>query len=172
MNRVVRTSVFTTFPLQGRFSFFYFLFFARTKSRKMQNKQFSSCQKFLCALSYLVLACDVFLLFLCARNLFVKKKKFKTALITSFTLLLENSLIEEYSPYLSLWLSKFFVKLCGIVGLKFCNDQSFSLTTVQKKTSINLHKDGCGEPTVATLLLTEDPVKNLRREFYPNSAEE
>ena len=107
-----------------------------------------------------------------AKSFCKKKKKFKTALITSFTLLLENSLIEEYSPYLSLWLSKFFVKLCGIVGLKFCNDQSFSLTTVQKKTSINLHKDGCGEPTVAKLLLTEDPVKNLRREFYPNSEEE
>ena len=36
--------------LWGLFSFFYFLFFARTKSTKTQNKQFSSPLKFLCAL--------------------------------------------------------------------------------------------------------------------------
>ena len=40
MNRVVGTLVFSTFTLQGLFSFFYFLFFARTKSTKTQNKQF------------------------------------------------------------------------------------------------------------------------------------
>ena len=40
----------------------------------------------------------------------------------------EYSLIQQYSPYLSLLLSKVFLKLSGIVGLKFCNDQSFSLT--------------------------------------------
>ena len=40
----------------------------------------------------------------------------------------EYSLTQEYSPYLSLLLSKFFLKLSGIVGLKFCNDLSFSLT--------------------------------------------
>ena len=40
----------------------------------------------------------------------------------------EYSLIQQHSPYLSLLLSKVFLKLSGIVGLKFCNDQSFSLT--------------------------------------------
>ena len=34
MNLVVGTSVFSTFTLRGLFSFFYFLFFTRTKSTK------------------------------------------------------------------------------------------------------------------------------------------
>ena len=60
------------------------------------------------------------------------------------------------------------MKLSGIVEHKFCKDQSFSLTTVQTKTATNLHKNACGESTVATLLLTEDSIKNFLREFYTN----
>ena len=81
----------------------------------------------------------------------------------------EYSQIREYSPYLSLWYSKFFLKLSGIVQLKFCKDQSFWLTTVQRKTSTNFHKNACGESTVATLLLIEDSIKNFFREFCTNS---
>ena len=44
-------------------------------------------------LCYLVLACDVFLFFLCAKSFRKKKNQFKTALITSFTLLLKIYLI-------------------------------------------------------------------------------
>ena len=61
------------------------------------------------------------------------------------------------------------MKLSGIVEHKFCKDQSFSITTVQTKTATNLHKIACGESTVATLLLTEDSIKNFLREFYTNS---
>ena len=61
------------------------------------------------------------------------------------------------------------MKLSGIVKHKFCKDQSFSLTTVQTKTATNLHKNPCGELTVATLLLTEDSVKNFLTEFFTNS---
>ena len=58
--------------------------------------------------------------------------------------------------------------MSGIVEHKFCKDQSFSLITVQRKTLTNLHKNACGESTVATLLLTEDSVENFLREFYIN----
>ena len=61
------------------------------------------------------------------------------------------------------------MKLSGIVEHKFCKDQSFSLTTVQRKTSTNLHKNACDESITATLLLTEDSIKNFLREFYRNS---
>ena len=60
------------------------------------------------------------------------------------------------------------MKLSGIVEHKFCKDQSFSLTTVHRKTSTNLHKNACGESTVATFLLTVDSIKNFLREFYTN----
>ena len=43
---------------------------------------------------------------------------------------------------------------CG--GHKFCKEQSFLLTPVQRKTLTNLHRSVCGESTVATLLLTEE----------------
>ena len=81
----------------------------------------------------------------------------------------EYSQIQEYSPYLSLWYSKFFLRLSGIVQLKFCKDQSFWLTIVQRKTSTNFPKNACGESTVATLLLIEDSIKNFFREFCTNS---
>ena len=58
--------------------------------------------------------------------------------------------------------------MSGIVEHKFCKDQSFSLTTVQRKTSTNLCKNAYGESTVATLLLTEDSIKNFLMEFYTN----
>ena len=58
--------------------------------------------------------------------------------------------------------------MSGIVEHKFCKDQSFTLTTVQRKTSTNLHKNACSESTVATPLLTEDSIKNFLREFYTN----
>ena len=80
----------------------------------------------------------------------------------------EYSQIQEYSPYLSLWYSKFFLKLSGTVQPKFCKDQSFWLTTVQRKTSTNFHKNACGESTVATVLLIEDSIKNFFREFCTN----
>ena len=61
------------------------------------------------------------------------------------------------------------MKLSRIVECKLCKDQSFSLTTAQTKTATNLHKNACGESSVATLLLTEDSIKNFLREFYTNS---
>ena len=61
------------------------------------------------------------------------------------------------------------MKLSGIVKCKLCKDQSFSLTTAQTETATNLHKNACGESSVATLLLTEDSIKNFLREFYTNS---
>ena len=48
-------------------------------------------------------------------------------------------------------------------------DQSISLTTVQRETSTNSHETACGESTAATLLLTEDSIKNFLRECYTNS---
>ena len=58
---------------------------------------------------------------------------------------IEYSLIQEYSPYLSLWLSTFFLKLPVTVELNFCKDQGFSLAIVQTKTSTNLHKNACDQ---------------------------
>ena len=81
----------------------------------------------------------------------------------------EHSLLQEYCPYLSLWQSKFSLKLSGIAELKFCKDRRFSLTTVQRKTLTNLQKNACGESTIATLLLIEDSIKNFVRKFYTNS---
>ena len=82
---------------------------------------------------------------------------------------LEYSLIQKYSSYLSCGNHDFSWNCQGIVEHKFCNDQSFSLTTVQTKTASILHKNACGESTVATLLSTEDSIKNFLREFYTNS---
>ena len=48
-------------------------------------------------------------------------------------------------------------------GSKFFTNNS------SEKTTINLHKNACGESTVATFLLTEDTIKNFLREFYTNS---
>ena len=81
----------------------------------------------------------------------------------------EYSIIQDCSPYLSLWQSKFFQRLSGIVEQKFCKDQIFSITTVQRNTSTYLHKNTGGGSTIATLLLTEDSIKNFFREFYRNS---
>ena len=61
------------------------------------------------------------------------------------------------------------MKLSGIVKHKFCKDQSFSLTTVQTKTTTNLHKNTCGESAVATPLLTEDSKSRTFSEIYTNS---
>ena len=58
--------------------------------------------------------------------------------------------------------------MSGIVEHKFCKNQSFSLASVQRKPSTNLHKSACGELAVATLLLTEDSIMNFLREFYTN----
>ena len=79
------------------------------------------------------------------------------------------SLIQECFPYLSLWWSKFFLRISGIVEPKFCKDQIFSLATVQRNTSTYLHKNACGESPTATFLLTEDSIKNFFKEFYRNS---
>ena len=81
----------------------------------------------------------------------------------------EYSLIQECSPCLSLWQSKFFLRLSGIVEHKFCKDQIFSLTTAQRKTSTYLHKSACSESPITTLLLTEDSIRNFFREFYRHS---
>ena len=137
----------------GTFLFFLFSFLcAHKKHENAKQTIFILLEGFMRALLLGFGLWRVFVCF-CAREVFLQKKKFKTALITSFTLLLENSLIEEYSPYLSLWLSKFFVKLCGIVGRKFCNDQSFSLTTIQTKnldkfTQRRLWWTNCGDTFV------------------------
>ena len=105
------TSVFSTFPLQD-FSFFYFLFsFLRVhKKHKNANKRisyffplrcflsaffifvrlFAFCtfaRLCFCALVLLVL----FVLFMRAKSFCKKNKEFKTALITSFILLLNSS---------------------------------------------------------------------------------
>ena len=81
----------------------------------------------------------------------------------------EYSLMQECSPCLSLWQSKFFLRLSGIVEHKFCKDQIFPLTTAQRKTSTYLHKSACSESPITTLLLTEDSIRNFFREFYRHS---
>ena len=138
----------------GTFLFFLFSFLcAHKKQENAKQTIFIQLEVFMRAYLLGFGLWRVFVIFVRAKSFCKKKKKFKTALITSFTLLLENSLIEEYSPYLSLWLSKFFVKLCGIVGRKFCNDQSFSLTTIQTKnldkfTQRRLWWTNCGDTFV------------------------
>ena len=110
------TLVFSTLHCRD-FSIFYIFFFVRTKKHKNANKRISyffllrcflSAFFFVCLFVFLCFCLVAFLCFLvllvlfvlfgafwCVQNLFVKKKKkikkFKTALITSFILLLNLS---------------------------------------------------------------------------------
>ena len=115
MNLVVETLVFSTFTSWGLFSFFYFLFFACTKST-MQNKQFSLSWKFLCSLLVGFGLWRVFVFFVFPKSFCKKNKEFKTALITSFTLLLIEKFLALARKELHQWINlsdycKFFQKI-------------------------------------------------------------
>ena len=111
INLVVGTSVFSTSTLWGLFSFFYSLFFARTKTQINEYVTFFPLDVFerifhfcslvaFCSLAWFRLC--AFALLLRAKS-FCKKKKikeFKTALIISFALLLAKTLYDSLKALL------------------------------------------------------------------------
>ena len=104
MNRVVGTSVFSTFTLKGLFSFFIFFSFCVQKGQKntkrlQANKNKKTVKKHLrgkllislfafCAFAWLRLCAFGTFCTFGACKIFLLKKEFKTALMTSFILLL------------------------------------------------------------------------------------
>ena len=126
MNLVLGKSVFSTFKLWGFFSFFYILFFTRTKSTKTQISELVTCRPLdvfkhiffcslvaFCAFAWLRLCAFVFLVLLVRAKSFCKKKtkqqknkEIKTALIITFTLLLTNWLKNNSNTHIGQYLTK------------------------------------------------------------------